>query len=59
MPMNDAKAIEKMRELLREFGSWTAIHKASTPDKDGVLVVNRQVKAPQKYREKVVLEKSG
>lgn len=56
--MNDANAVEKMRELLREFGSWTAIHKASTPDKDGVLIVNRQVKAPQEYRGKVVLEKS-
>jgi hypothetical protein len=58
MPMNDANAVEKMRELLREFGSWTAIHKASTLDKDGVLVVKRQVKAPQEYRGKVVLEKS-
>lgn len=58
MPMNDAEAVRKMRELLLEFGSWTAIHKASTLTEDGILVVSRQPKAPHKNTVKPALERS-
>jgi hypothetical protein len=56
--MNDADAVRKMRELLLEFGSWTAIHKASTLAEDGVLVVSRRAKSPQRNSDKPALERS-
>lgn len=58
MPMNDADAVRKMRELLLEFRSWTAIHKASTLTEDGILVVSRHAKSPQKNLDKPALEQS-
>jgi hypothetical protein len=57
MPMNDENAIKKMRALLAEMGSWTAVHQASEPDSNGILVVDHRVKFPQKRRENVGLER--
>ena len=58
MPMNDADGARKMRKLRLEFGSWTAIHKASTLTEDGILVVSRHTKSPQKKVDKPALERS-
>jgi hypothetical protein len=42
--MNDKESILKMRQLLKEYGGWEQIHKASTLDEHGILVLKQKNK---------------
>jgi hypothetical protein len=46
--MNDKESITKLRRLLKDYGGWEQIHKASIPDENGILVVKKEFKSGAK-----------
>jgi hypothetical protein len=44
MKINSREALETGSQLIKEFGSWSAVEKNSRPNKHGVYVVQRDDK---------------